>query len=95
MSARPKPTRPPSKLVAASLVLGIVALAFVTLLCRLEVTEEGYRLSALDGEVARLEDENRTLRLKAAELSSGERLRALAPKHHLGPPAPGQVVTLP
>ena len=38
---------------------------------------------------------NRGLRLGVAEIASRERLRALAPKFNLGPPAPGQVVTLP
>ena len=59
---------------------------FATLMIRLEVTQEGYRLSKLHDDIAKLEDENRGLRLTAAQLSSHDRLRALAPKYHLAPP---------
>jgi cell division protein FtsL len=62
---------------------------------RLETTREGYRLSALNEEIAHLENENRTLQLKVAELSSHDRLRALAQNYHLAPPARGQVVMVP
>jgi cell division protein FtsL len=95
MTRRVKPTRSPSKLVPAVLALAIVAAGFTMLMVRLDVTREGYRLSELRQEVAGLENRNRSLRLEAAELSSHQRLRALAAKYHLGPPAPGQVVTLP
>jgi hypothetical protein len=46
-------------------------------------------------DIATLEDQNRRLRLTAAQLSSHERLRALAPKYHLEPPRGGQVVIVP
>jgi len=95
MSARVKPTRRPSKLVPAVLGALIAVVGFATLMTRLEVTREGYRLSALHDEIARLQDENRKLRLTAAELSSHGRLRALAPQYHLAPLARGQVVMLP
>lgn len=95
MSARVKPVRRPSKIVPAVLGTLIAIVGFATLMIRLEVTEEGYRLSALRNEVGRLEDENRALRLTAAELSSHDRLRALAPNYHLAPPGRGQVVVLP
>ncbi len=95
MSSRARPSNPPSALVAGILMVAIAAVGFVTLMIRLETTREGYRLSALRDEIVRLEDENRTLRLKAAELSSHERLRALAPRYHLAPPANGQVVIVP
>ncbi len=95
MTRRVKPTRSSSKLIAAILGFAIVAAGFAILMVRLAVTQEGYRLSALRAEVAGLENENRRLKLEAAELSSHRRLRALAAKYHLGPPAPGQVVTLP
>jgi hypothetical protein len=49
----------------------------------------------LHDEIARLQDENRGLRLTAAQLSSHDRLRALAPQYHLAPPGRGQVVMLP
>ncbi len=95
MKVRPKPTRRPSKLVPAVLGMLIAAVGFTTLMVRLELTREGYRLSALHEEIARLQDTNRGLRLEAAQLSSQGRLRALAPRYHLAPPGRGQVVMLP
>lgn len=73
----------------------IVIVGFATLMVRLEVTREGYRLSTLRDEIAKLQDENRRLRLACAELSSHERLRSLAPQYHLASPGRGQVVMLP
>jgi hypothetical protein len=93
--ARVKPSRPPSRLLQAILAVGVIALGFATLMVRLEVTQEGYRLSTLRSGNLKLEEDNRNLRLGVAEVVSRERLRALAPKFNLGPPAPGQVVTLP
>jgi len=95
MTRRVKPSRPPSRLVPAVLGFAIAAVGFATLMIRLEVTREGYRLSALSADIARLEDQNRTLKLKAAELSSHQRLRALAPQFHLAPPGRGQVLMIP
>jgi len=95
MSRRTRPTAPPSKIIPALLAIAIVGAGFAILMVRLEVTQEGYRLSALRSENLKLEEDNRNLRLGVAEIASRERLRALAPKFNLGPPAPGQVVTLP
>ena len=95
MSARVKPTRRPSKLVPAVLGVLIAMVGFATLMIRLEVTQEGYRLSKLHDDIATLQNENRELRLTAAQLSSHDRLRALAPQCHLAPPGRGQVVMLP
>jgi cell division protein FtsL len=92
MNQRIRPSRAPSKLAPAVLLIGIAMVGFATLMTRLEATREGYRLSALNDEIAHLEDENRSLRLKVAELSSHQRLRSRAAGYHLGPPAPGQVV---
>ena len=75
--------------------LAIAALGFTIVMVRLEVTREGYRLSTLRAEIAHLQEQNRQLRLETAELTSHERLRALAPRYHLAPPAPGQVVMVP
>jgi cell division protein FtsL len=72
----------------------VVIVGFGTLMVRLEVIQEGYRLPTLRLEVEKLERENRRLRLEAAELSSYQRLRVLAPKFGLRPPAPGQVVMI-
>ncbi len=60
-----------------------MVVGFATLMIRLEVTQEGYRLSALRSDIARLEDQNRKLRLSAAQLSSHERLRSLASRYRL------------
>jgi len=95
MSPRAKPSKAPSKIVPAILAVMIAAVGFATLMVRLEVTREGYRLSVLRTDIAKLQDENRRLRLASAELSSHERLRALAAKYHLAPPERGQVVMLP
>jgi cell division protein FtsL len=95
MTSRTKPTRRPSRIVPATLGVLIAIVGFTTLMVRLEVTREGYRISALRGEISKLQDENRRLRLNAAQLSSHDRLRALAPKFHLAAPGRGQVVMLP
>jgi cell division protein FtsL len=91
-------TKPaPRRLRLLSVFLGaaILAVGFAILVVRLQATREGYRLSALHAEVESYQERNRTLKLEIAELSSRSRLRALAPSYHLGPPAPGQVITLP
>ena len=95
MNRRVRPTKPPSKLLPAILMIALAIVGFATLMVRLEITREGYRLSALNQEIVRLADQNRTLELRAAELSSHERLRSLAPNSHLAPPARGQVVLVP
>jgi cell division protein FtsL len=84
----------PGWFVPALLASAAVLLGYALLMVRLEVTQEGYRLSALRREVDELERENQGLRLEAAELSSYQRLRSLAPKYGLRPPAPGQVVMM-
>jgi cell division protein FtsL len=95
MSRRTQPAVKPSKLIPALLGLAIVAAGFATLMVRLEVTEEGYRISALGIDAGRLDHDNQQLRLQAAELSSHERLRALAVKYGLAPAAHGRVVMMP
>jgi len=92
---RKSPVKKRSRLLPALLGAAIVVVGFATLLMRLEVTQEGYRLSAVRVDIARLEDENRRLRLTAAQLSSHDRLRALAPKYRLEPARSGQVVIVP
>jgi cell division protein FtsL len=94
MSARHRPTKKPSRLVPAILALAIAATGFTTLMIRLETTREGYRLSTVTTEIAQLEDQNRALRVKVAQLSSHERLRALAAQYDLRPPTANQVMTL-
>jgi len=95
MKRQANPVARPSKIVPALLAIVIVAAGFATLMIRLEVTQEGYRLSGLRAEVRNLEDENQRLKIEAAELSAHQRLRALAVKYGLGPPPAGHVVMLP
>lgn len=92
---RKSPVHKRSRLVPALLGCAIIVVGFATLLMRLEVTQEGYRLSAVRLDIAKLDNENRRLRLTAAQLSSHDRLRALAPKYHLEPVRSGQVVIVP
>jgi len=92
---RKSPVNKRSRMMPALLAMAIAAVGFATLLMRLEVTEEGYRVSAVRVDIAKLEDENRRLRLTEAQLNSHDRLRALAPKYHLEPPRNGQVVMVP
>ena len=95
MNKRISPTKRASRVAPAILMISIAILGFTTLMIRLEATREGYRLSALNEEIGQLEDQNRSLRLKVAELSSHERLRSLAAGYHLAPPTRGQVVLVP
>jgi cell division protein FtsL len=92
---RAKPVARPSKLPVAILGIALVAVGFATLMVRLEVTQEGYRLSALRSERRTLEEQNRRLRLEVAQLSARDRLRALAVRMGLGPPPAGHVVMIP
>jgi cell division protein FtsL len=78
-----------------TLVTSLILVGFTTLMVRLAVVTEGYRLSALSAELAELQQSNRALRLEVAELSSHQRLRVLASKFGMGPPARGQVVVVP
>jgi cell division protein FtsL len=81
-------------LITGLLVAAVVAAGFAILMVRLEVTGEGYRLSALKLQVRQLDDENQRLRLQEAQLESHERLRALAAHYGMGPPAPGRVMVV-
>lgn len=83
-----------SRLVPALLASAAVLMGFALLMVRLEVIQEGYYLSAIRLDVEKLQQENQRLRLEAAELSSYQRLRSLAPKYGLRPPAPGQVLMM-
>jgi cell division protein FtsL len=94
LKRRPKPSAKPSKLIPVLLGMAIVTVGFATLMIRLEVIQEGYRLSGLRIELQKLAQENQRLRLEQAELSSYQRLRAIAPKYGLRPAVPGQMVIM-
>jgi cell division protein FtsL len=95
LSRRLKPTARPSKLLSVLLTLALVTAAFATLMVRLEVTQEGYRISALRVEMSALALQNQRLRLEAAQLSSRHRLRTLAVRYGLAAPVRGRLVMLP
>jgi len=95
LKRRPQPAVKPSKLLPALLGVGLAVVGFTTLMIRLEVTQEGYRLSELRAENRDLEERQRKLKLAVAELTSHERLRGIAIKDGLGPPPVGHVVVLP
>jgi cell division protein FtsL len=95
MKRRLSPSRPPARLLPTILVMAVAALGFTIVMVRLEVTQEGYRLSELRAEIGRLQEQNRQLKLEGAQLSAHTRLRELAPRYHLAPPAQGQVVMVP
>lgn len=94
MSRRATPVAKRSRLVPVILTVAIAGVGFATLTIRLEATREGYRLAQLRSEIAKLQEQNRALRLQSAQLSSHARLRSLAPEFHLAPVKPGQVVML-
>lgn len=54
--------------------------------------EVGYRVEAQKTQVEQLREQNRQLRLRAAQLSDPERIDVMAKQLGLGIPAPGQVV---
>ena len=95
LKPRPQPTARRSKWLLTLLGIGIVATGFATLMIRLEVTQEGYRLSDLRAERRDLEERNRRLKLEVAQLSAHERLRGIAARAGLGPPPAGHVVVVP
>jgi cell division protein FtsL len=88
--------RPPllPKIITGLLAAAVIGAGFAMLIVRLEVTGEGYRLSAVKIQVRQLDDENQRLRLQEAQLESHQRLRALAVHYHMGPPAPGHVMVV-
>ncbi len=90
-----KPAQAPHRLLQVLLGVALVAAIFAILMVRLGVMREGYRLSALRAQIDQLQENNRTLRLRVAELTSHDRLRALAAKFRMAPPARGQVVVVP
>lgn len=92
---RVKPADAPHRLLQVLLAVALVAAGFATLMVRLAVMREGYRLSALRAQIAELKENNRTLGLRVAELTSHDRLRGLAAKYRMTPPARGQVVVVP
>ena len=66
MTRRARPAAPPSKIMPALLAIAIVAAGFAMLMVRLEVTQEGYRLSSVETRNAQSRD-----RKSAAQARNG------------------------
>jgi cell division protein FtsL len=94
LKRRTKASAKPSKTITVLLVIAIATLGFATLMIRLEMIQEGYRLSEVGLELQKAAQENQRLRLEAAELSSYHRLRTLAPRYGLRPADPRQIVMM-
>jgi len=95
MTRRVSPVKKAPRLLPSLLVGAIILIVFAMLMIRLQVTEEGYRLSQLQSAIEQQHEQNRRLRLQVAELGSHQRLRALAARYHLSAPQRGQVVMAP
>ena len=93
---RPQPGE--RRLARAIVVVALVVVGIALLLVwvRLQVVHTGYQLSAARHLAHRLEQEQRELELEIATLKSPRRIERLAHERlGMGPPASGQVVTLP
>jgi cell division protein FtsL len=90
---------PGERRLVRTLALGaalVVAITLVLVWVRLQTVHTGYRLSAARHLAHRLEQEQRELELEIATLTSPRRLEALARERlGMGPPAPGQIVSVP
>jgi cell division protein FtsL len=82
-----------------AIVLGaivVVAVALLLVWVRLQAVHTGYQLSAARHLTHRLEQEQRELELEHATLTSPRRLETLARERlGMGPPTPGQIVSVP
>lgn len=85
--------------VALAVGLGIAMVVGVALLLvwvRLQAVHTGYQLSAARHLIHKLEQEQRELEIEIATLTSPRRLEALARERlGMGPPTPGQIVSVP
>jgi cell division protein FtsL len=76
--------------------LMVVAVALLLVWVRLQAVHTGYQLSAARHLAHRLEQEQRELELEIATLTSPRRLETLARERlGMGPPAAGQIVSVP
>ncbi len=76
--------------------LGLIGVVLVHVWLRLQVVRMGYVLSTTSKLQARLEQENRELKVELATLTSPDRLETLARKRlGLVTPEKGQVIVLP
>jgi cell division protein FtsL len=76
--------------------LMVVGVALLLVWVRLQAVHTGYQLSAARHLTHRLEQEQRELELEIATLTSPRRLETLARERlGMGPPAAGQIVSVP
>ncbi len=76
--------------------LMVVGVALLLVWVRLQAKHTGYQLSTARHLIHKLEQEQRELELEIATLTSPRRLETLARERlGMGPPAPGQVVSVP
>ena len=83
-------------LLGVFLGTALIAAVLVHVWLRLQVVRMGYVLSTTSKLQARLEQENRELKIELATLMSPDRLEALARRRlGLAPPEKGQIIVLP
>jgi cell division protein FtsL len=91
--------RPSDRRLVLAIMLGVAMVMSVSLLLvwvRLQTVHTGYQLSAARHLTHRLEQEQRELALEIATLTSPRRLERLAhDRLGMGPPAAGQIVSVP
>jgi cell division protein FtsL len=76
--------------------LAVVAVALLLVWVRLQVVHAGYELSTARRLAHRLEQEQRELEIEVATLTSPRRLEQVARERlGMGPPTPGQIVSVP
>ncbi|MCC6767074.1 MAG: cell division protein FtsL [Deltaproteobacteria bacterium] len=74
----------------------VVGVALLLVWVRLQAVHTGYQLSAARHLVHKLEQEQRELGIEIATLTSPRRLETLARERlGMGPPTPGQIVSVP
>jgi cell division protein FtsL len=94
--ARPRAGERRRMVAAICGLVAMVAIALLLVWVRLQTVDTGYQLSAARRLVHRLEQEQRELELEIATLTSPRRLEPAArARLGMGPPAPGQIVTVP
>jgi cell division protein FtsL len=77
-------------------LLAVVGMALLLVWVRLQTVDTGYALSAARHLAHRLEQEQRELEMEISTLTSPLRLEQVARERlGMGPPAPGQIVTIP
>ena len=76
--------------------LAVVAVALLLVWVRLQTVHAGYELSTARRLAHRLEQEQRELEIEVATLTSPRRLEQIARERlGMGPPTPGQIVSVP